>query len=412
MFIECEIRQLNKYGEELCGDNIEVTKNSDNTVIVLSDGLGSGVKANILSTMTKKIVSTMLTNGMDVEDVVETLGNTLPICQSRKIAYSTFTIVQIFDNEEVKLVEFDNPSAYFIHKGCLTPYESVTSEIAGKNIKVSKFKVSRGDYIVLASDGLIHAGLGGLIRLGWGWDKIGNFIQRNVDEEIDAATLADKLIFIANELYQGKIGDDTSVVVLKMRDKRYLTIAAGPPVSKDKDQEMIDMFVQSPGKKVICGGTTANIVARALEKEINVVFDYNDKSVPPKAEIDGIDLVTEGVITLSKVVELMDKVKQHHYRKENQSLQCIYQLYGTKDTAQSVLEAIPKKAEYIPQNPAEELALELQNADCVNFIVGRAINPAHQNPDFPLQSGLKIKLVKELKEKLENCGKEVEISYF
>ena len=412
MFVEHAIKQLNKHGEELCGDNIEIVKNSDNTVIVLSDGLGSGVKANILSTLTKKIVSTMLSNGLEVEEVVETLINTLPICQSRKIAYSTFTIVQIFDNDEVKLVEFDNPDTFFIHEDCLTPYQSTNSVIAGKNIKISRFKVSKGDFLIMVSDGLIHAGLGGLMKLGWSWDKIGNYIQRNIHTEIDASMLADKLIFIANELYQGKIGDDTSVVVVKIREKRSVCLAFGPPVDKEMDHQMVEMFLNSPGKKIICGGTTANIVARSLNKDIKVICDHDDYSIPPKAKIDGIDLVTEGIITLSKTVEIVDKVKPYNIKKENNSMQNLYQIYEQKGTAQQVLESVHEKSEFIPQNPSEEIAIELQKADKIKFIVGRAINPAHQNPKFPVQSGLKFKLINELKEKLEHFGKEIEIVYF
>ena len=354
----------------------------------------------------------MLSNGMEIEDVVETIVNTLPICQSRKIAYSTFTIVQIFDNNEVKLVEFDNPDTFFIHEGCLTPFESDYTNIAGKNIKISKFKLSKDDFIVLVSDGLIHAGLGGMIKLGWGWDKIGNFIQRNAIDDVDASVIADKLLFIANELYQGNIGDDTSIVVIKARDKRNLSVAVGPPLNKNRDSEMVDMFMHSPGKKVICGGTTANIVARYLNKDIHVILGNKDLSVPPKAVIDGIDLVTEGVITLSRVVELIDKVKEYTIKKTNHGMQNIYQLYGAKDTAQTLLENTVKKIDYTPENPAEELACELQKADKIKFIVGRAINPAHQNPNFPVQSGIKLKLINELKEKLERHGKEVEIEYF
>lgn len=412
MFIECEIRQLNKYGEELCGDNADIVKNPNNTVIVLSDGLGSGVKANILSTLTKKIASTMLSNGMEIEEVVETIINTLPICQARKMAYSTFSIIQILDNDEVKLVEFDNPGAYFIHNGRVTTFDSTNTNIAGKDIKISKFKLSKGDFLILISDGMIHAGLGGLIKLGWSWEKIGNFLQRNIDKEMSASIIADKLIFIANELYQGKIGDDTSVVVVKARDKRHLTVVVGPPVEKEKDAEMVNLFLHSPGKKIICGGTTANIVAKIMNKDIKVILDNSKSNVPPKAEIEGIDLVTEGIITLSKTVEILDKVKEHDLRRNNNGLQNMYAIYGTKDAAQTVLDRLSEKVEYEPQNPAEEMALELQKADKIKFIVGRAINPAHQNPDFPVQSGLKFKLIKELREKLENSGKEIEIEYF
>lgn len=411
MFIECIVKQINKYGEELCGDNVEVVRNPDNTVIVLSDGLGSGVKANILSTLTKKIASTMLSNGMEIEEVVETLIETLPICQSRKIAYSTFTILQIFNNDEVKLVEFDNPDTFYIHEGKLTSLEACKTTISGKNLKISKFKISKGDFIIMASDGLIHAGLGGLIKLGWGWDKVANFIQRNAQDEINAETLADKLIFIANELYQGRTGDDTSVVVVKIREKRNLTIAVGPPKDKENDQKLVENFMKTSGRKVICGGTTANIIAKALNKEIKVILNNNKDNVPPKGEIEGVDLVTEGVITLSKVVEVFENVRNKTGRHDNSRLQNIKAIYSSGDATQTVLDNPLCKTVFQPENPAEELALELHTADSIKFIVGKAINPAHQNPDFPVQSSLKHKLIYELKDKLEKQNKEVIIEY-
>lgn len=412
MFIECEVRQLNKHGEELCGDNYEIVKNPDNTVIVLSDGLGSGVKANILSTMTKKIASTMLLNGMEVEEVVETLVNTLPVCQIRKMAYSTFSIVQIFENNEVKLVEFDSPGAFYVHNDALTPFEATTTCISGKNIKISNFNISKGDYIVIVTDGVIHAGIGGLFKSGWGWDNVSNFIQRNVQNDLDASILADKLLFVSSELYQGKIGDDTSVAVIKVRDKKHLSVVVGPPADKNNDNDMVKTFLNLSGRKVVCGGTTANILARALDKEINVIVNESSGQIPPKAEIEGLDLVTEGIITLSKMVDIFDDIKLYTVQKYENALINLQSIYGVNDQAQKILDNTLKKADFIPQNPAEELALEFHKADYIKILVGTAINPAHQNPGFPVESGIKIKLINELKDKLLKIGKEVEIEYY
>jgi len=412
MIVECEQRQLNKYGEELCGDNVEICRNSDNTVIVLSDGLGSGVKANILSTMTKKIVSTMLSNGMDIEEVVETLASTLPVCQTRQLAYSTFTIAQIFENNEVKLVEFDNPNTFYIHDSRLTAYESTQMNIAGKNIKLSKFKISQNDFLVLVSDGLVHAGIGGLVNLGWGWEKIGSFIQRNIYNDLNAHVIADKLIFAANELYDGKVGDDVTVVVVKLREKKEAAIAVGPPMSKKSDKDFCKTFIKAKGRKIICGGTTASIIAKHLKKEVQVLLQKNEMSVPPKAKIQGIELVTEGIITLSKALEILDEIKAYELKRNNIAVWNAYKTSGGKDKTDEVYENPLEKKDYIPKNPAEELALELKAADKVRIFAGQAINPAHQNPDFPMQSGLKLLLIKKLKEKLESYGKEVEIQFY
>ncbi|MGB4661284.1 MAG: serine/threonine-protein phosphatase, partial [Mobilitalea sp.] len=95
---------INKYGEQLCGDHVDIVEEDENSlVMVLADGLGSGVKANILSTLTSKIISTMLANHMTIEDCVTTVASTLPVCEKRGIAYSTFTIIHVVDNKTAEV---------------------------------------------------------------------------------------------------------------------------------------------------------------------------------------------------------------------------------------------------------------------------------------------------------------------
>jgi hypothetical protein len=387
MFIEYAVRQLNKKGEELCGDNIEIAKSPQSKIFVLSDGLGSGVKANILSTMTKKIAATMLLHEMPIEEVVETLISTLPVCKVRNIAYSTFSILQVFNDFEAKLVEFDNPDVLLYRNRKITDYHTEIKKVSGKEIRISSFKLKEGDFLVALSDGIVHAGLGTLLPLGWTKDKISDFLARNINEETDSRVLADKLIDTTNQLYQGEIGDDASVLIIKARKKSSLIVAIGPPVEKSKDAEIVSKVTGFKGEKVICGGTTANIFARCMNREIKVSLDKNNDKIPPKATLKGIDLVTEGVITLSKTKEILE---QDVFKSEN-----------------------PASIKYKdPQNPAEELINKLYKADAIKFMVGTAVNAIYTNYDFPLESKLKIKLVIDIAEILIKLGKDVEIEYY
>lgn len=383
-FIDYATASINKFGEELCGDKVEFCRTDNGCIAVLSDGLGSGVKANILSTLTSKIAITMLKEGLPIQDVVDTIIHTLPMCQVRKLAYSTFTIVKVDKHGMAYVVEFDNPSIFFLHHNKIKEIESNLVEINGKKIKESSFKLSQGDALIFVSDGAIHAGVGNLINLGWGWKEVAAFIEDMPHNKMSSKDVTNKLIDACDALYIGKPGDDTTAVALKMIRSKRVTLFSGPPKDKNKDKEIVDIFVKSEGRKIVCGGTAANIVARELDKDIETNVDYIDRNIPPIASIDGIDLVTEGVLTIKAAVEILDKIK-----------------------TSTTLDFLKEK------NGAAKLAKMLFE-DCthLDMMVGRAINPAHQNPDFPEELSIKYKLLKELENVLRSLGKIVNVEYY
>jgi hypothetical protein len=380
VFIDTGWSSLPKFGEELCGDNVEVVKTADSVVAVLADGLGSGVKANILSKMTVKIIATMLEKGASLEEVVDTIGNTLPICQKRYLAYSTFTIIQAKENGEVYIVEFDNPSTFFIHGGQIAAVTFRETEILGKKIKETRFQAALGDILVAVSDGIIHAGIGGVMNLGWQWENVADYLQRMAKTVVNAKSMSKWLLSVSEELYAGRPGDDATVMVLQIREPRTVTVAVGPPKAKEDDPLLIEKLQAENGKKVICGGTTSTIVARYFQHEITVDIHEMDPEVPPTGYLPGIDLVTEGIITLSKTLEYLKTV---HFPED-----------------------VPAK-----HNGAVDLTKILLEGDEIQFVVGRAINPAHQNPDLPLNLGLKIQVVTEISNILTNIGKQVTVQY-
>lgn len=153
-------QSINHYGEQLCGDHVDVVEQGENsTVIVLADGLGSGVKASILSTLTSKIISTMMSEGLTLEDCVETIAATLPICSVRGVAYSTFTIIHLINNETAELMQFDNPLVILIRDGEHYEYKKTELNIGGKKIYNSTIQLRENDVFIAMSDGCPHAGI-------------------------------------------------------------------------------------------------------------------------------------------------------------------------------------------------------------------------------------------------------------
>lgn len=378
---------LNKFEEQLCGDCVDIANGIDNTTtLVLADGLGSGVKANILSTLTSKILCTMISSGMKIEDCVETIANTLPVCNIRKIAYSTFSIVRVTNNTEVELIQFDNPLIIVLRSGKNYNYPKTSRMIADKTIFESKFSIQLDDVVIAMSDGAVYAGVGRQLNFGWQRENIINYMESMYYAGLSAKLIASLLVDECNQLYGNEPGDDTTVAVIKIRKRQSVNILIGPPINQEDDQKMMYLFFSKEGKKIICGGTTANIASRYLNKSIDGSLDYVDCEIPPISYIEGVDLVTEGVITISKVLQYTQSYL------DNEDLSASWSV--KKDGASLIVKEL------------------LEYATDIHFFVGKAINPAHQNPDLPITFSIKIRIIEELAKCLGEIGKQIKISYF
>lgn len=388
VYVDATYKSLIKYNEELCGDNVEIVKNDDRYIVVLSDGLGSGVKANILSTLTAKIISTMLYEGSSIEDTVDTIVHTLPICNVRKVAYSTFIILQIDYDGNAYLVEFDAPGCIFVRNGKLVPIEYTHREIAGKAIREARFKVEPDDVLTLMSDGVVYAGIGHLMNLGWTWENVCEFVSSRVRPGITSARLTSMLSDTCNQLYINKPGDDTTVATVRVVPKKVVSLYSGPPVNPKNDARLVTEFMMTEGKKIVCGGSSANIVSRVLKEPLIPSLEYIDPEIPPTAEIPSIDLVTEGVITLKKTVDII-------------------RAYVENPTDKSVLLKLDRK------NGASLIAKMLIE-ECTHFhmFIGQKINPAHQNPDLPVDLSIKMIIMDELYSLMIKAGKVVKRNYY
>ncbi len=380
-------RSINHIGEQLCGDHVDIVEQSESsTVIVLADGLGSGVKASILSTLTSKIISTMMAEGLTLEDCVQTIAQTLPICSVRGVAYSTFTILHLVDNREMELIQYDNPLVILLRDGKNFDYPKSEMNIGGKKIYKSVIKLMENDIFVAMSDGCPHAGIGLAYNFGWKREDIISYMETVSVAGYAAKTLATILIDEVNKLYASRPGDDATACIVKIRKREPMNILFGPPANRDDCNRMMSLFFSKEGKHIICGGTTSSIAAKYLGKPIKASLNFIRSDVPPTAEIEGVDLVTEGVITVNKVVE---------YAKDAIGENKLYEKWGCGQDGASLI-----------------CRMLFEEATDINFYVGRAVNPAHQNPDLPINFNIKMNLVEELSKCLKQMGKRIKVSYF
>ena len=389
--VDVAYKSLNKFTEVLCGDKVELLKTDDSNIMILADGMGSGVKANILATLTSKILGTMFLNGATLEECVETIVETLPICKVRQVAYSTFSILQVFHSGAAYLVEFDNPSCIFIRNGKLVPIPQNIREVQGKKINEYRFQVQRGDALILMSDGTVHAGVGQLLNFGWLWEDIAKYAVKQYALTISAMRLAAAFCQACDELYQYRPGDDTTVACMRIINAKPVHLMTGPAQDPSMDEEMVRSFMSGDDstKRIVCGGTSATIVSRILKKRLDVSMDYVDPDIPPIAYMDGIELVTEGVLTLNRVVQLLRRYVKNETVSEDFFLE-LDKPNGASMVAKMLIE------------------------DCteLHLYVGKAINSAYQNPGLPFDLGIRQNLVEQLKTVVEEMGKQVTVTYY
>lgn len=384
----CDIgwQSVNKHGEELCGDHVDIIENDECTVVVLADGLGSGVKACILSTLTSKIISTMMSAGAPVGECVKTVAATLPVCRERHLAYSTFTVICIRDNSRVEMLQYDNPNIIFLRDGKNLELPMTATIYDGKTVYHSVSDLREGDALIMMSDGAIHAGIGEELNFGWERPDIIEYMEDRYDGSYPAKTLTTILLDRCRELYGGEMKDDTTVATIRIRKRFPVSLLVGPPANPDDVNRMMSLFFAKSGKHIVCGGTTSKLAAQFLCKPLTSGFDYIDRDIPPIGHIDGVDLVTEGIITLNRVLE---NAADHLADNEK------YTVWGTKRDGASLISR-----------------MLFEEATDINFFVGRAVNPAHQDPSLPISFTVKMNLVDALTGDLKKMGKRIKASYF
>lgn len=377
-YVEVNSHQKSHHKSKLCGDVFlsKRIKEENRVVLVLSDGMGHGVKANLLATLTATMALNFTIEHKEESKIAETIMNTLPECSERKISYSTFSIIDIDAEGKVKILQYDNPLAMAyrgnqqleLHWQCML----LSGNNQGKEIYFTSFYPRKEDRIVLCTDGVSQAGLGvGNFAFGWGDDNVKQFIKNiiNQDLHISAKDLAFKVVAHANKLDNYTLKDDTSVAVIYFRNPRRLLLCSGPPFTEESDKILVDTVSNFDGKIILSGGTTADIIARELNRKIEDTLEFEDPDLPPISKMPGIDLVTEGILTLSKVVRILNNFDQNYT---------------------------------LGKGPADKIVKMLFDSDEIHLLIGTKINEAHQDPNLPVDLEIRRTVIRRLVQILED----------
>jgi len=385
MFIDIDCAQIKKFGQNAYGDYFvsKRSANQERVLAVLSDGLGSGIKANILSCMTATMLLRFIEEDIPIKKAAQIIMDSLPVCQVRKISYATFSAVDCRNDGQVWVVEEGNPSFCLMRNSEEVPltYKEFTSpKYPDRHLRLYQFKAEVGDRIIFCSDGVTQAGLGTKeYPLGYQRKGLLSFLTKYLKlyPNVSSTDLAHQVI---NEALKAEpeehAGDDISCSVLYFRNPRKALIFTGPPYNKSKDREYCLSFGFFNGKKAICGGTTANMISRELKREIINISPEDCGDLPPIAEMDGVDLVTEGILTLTRAADYLEQEELHH-----------------KDAAGLLVKF-------------------LLESDIIEFMVGAMLNQAHYDPSLPIEIEVRRTVIKKIKTLLENkYFKQVAINY-
>ena len=375
LFLEVDFTQQKKHREAICGDYFLVQRiPEENRVIgVLSDGLGSGVKANILSAMTATMAMKFASSNMDFLKAAEIMMDALPVCQVRKISYATFTVVDSVLHKWTRVMQMDNPGYLLLREGEIMqiPQREFSSpRWSRRKIYLSEILNRPEDRLVLFSDGITQAGMGTrAYPLGWQNEGCAAFLRHKVGcfPQISAGDLGEAVLQEALlKEPRRRAGDDMTCGVLYFRKPRKLLLLTGPPFHPQRDAEYAALLNSFPGKRVICGGTTSDILARELGREITTDLTTCGFGLPPLSQMEGVDLITEGILTLTQARKILAS------RKE------------LRDSG-----------------PASRLAELLLESDIIDFVVGTRINEAHQDPSLPMDIEIRRSIIRSMAKMLE-----------
>jgi len=384
MFIDIDVSQQKKYNQNAYGDYFASKRfpETGRLLAVLSDGLGSGIKANILACMTATMLLKFMEEGTSIKKACETIMNSLPICQIRKISYSTFSALDCDELGNAKIVEEGNPQFLWIRNGeILNPeFEVLTSkEFPTRHMHIYHLKLQTNDRLIFCSDGVTQSALGSKeLRLGLRREGLIEIVKRELEKEpdISSSNLAKRIVKQAIQKEPDKLPkDDVSAVCVYYREPRNSLVFTGPPYHQEKDSFYAKALIEFDGKKAIAGGTTANLISRELNIPIRTSVNLNMGKLPAISYMDGIDLVTEGILTLTKTCEYLDADEYHN-------------------------------------DSAGELAKFMKDTDCITFMVGAKLNQAHYDPNLPIEIEIRKNIIKKLSDILQNkYFKKVNVQY-
>lgn len=385
LFIDADHAQRPKAGQGVSGDTVVVRRipEEGRLVAVLADGLGSGVKAAVLSTLTATIAARHTSAGRDVRRSAELIARTLPECSVRHIGYSTFTILDVLDDGRARVINSGNPHSILVRGGTPAAYAAEIIDVGDERLlRAADLRLGEGDRLVVCSDGVTQAGTGRAdLPFGWGAEGLTRCLGEVLggDRRLSARGLAGAVVEAARQVDDGTLRDDTTCLVVHLRQPRRLTVITGAPYETTRDAEIAELLREPRGRIAVCGGTTAEIIARELFRRVVGSRAGSDPEIPPMAELDGADLVTEGMITLSACQRLLEAGPPWP---------------GGRDSG------------------ATRLADLLLDSDVIDFVVGTRVNEAHHDPSLPIELGIRRNLIRSLATVLrERYARQTSIRY-
>lgn len=376
--IELTSRQTPRKPDAVCGDLMRVDRTPEAVNIVVSDGMGSGLRANIAAELGTTRLLHLMRSGFTMRQAFAQIVHTMRAAPEADLPYAVFTALRILPDGHAAILSFEMPAPVLIagrHTSLITMRPvTVDNEV----FLEGHFPMQRGDHICIVSDGISQAGLGNRFPMGWGMERICNFMQSQLDAGISPERLPDRLVDTALKLSQGTTGDDCTAVLVSARAGRTLTILTGPPADPANTPMFIRRFLNADGMKVVCGATTADLVARELGRPIRNDPLCDSMVAPPHYELEGIDLVTEGAVTLNQAYRILTE----------------------------------NPAEMEEHSGVTELCQLLLGADRIQIFAGLAVNPAHNSIAFR-QLGIlpRQKILPLLHKKLTAIGKLVLIEW-
>lgn len=383
-YIDIAGKQQNCKREMICGDTFIYKRmnNGTRSIIVLSDGMGHGVKANILSNITATIIANMDYDKLNVENMARMILKSLPICQVRKVSYSTFSIIDInLITGIANIIEYDNPKRLTFRKGKrLQTIEEAFVVVASnthQTIHSSRFRIKEGDRIVIMSDGVAQSGMGSKYRFGWTRDGVEQFVFKQINDNLNitSAQLASNVVWEAVCNDGGVTNDDVSCGVITIRKPKRLLLCTSVPAT-DVNEAYISMIDNFDGVKIIAGFYLASLISERSGWKINKRNVTINNNQFPDWRMQNIDMVTESLVTLNQVHDLL--VKGVHFQP-NMGI--------SYDIVQALLAN-----------------------DEINFVIGKQRHKgwAYRIDDYDLRRSITLNIISVLSEKY---SKEVNVTY-
>ncbi len=391
LFIEMEASQFTKTGQAACGDDVrfETIERENRHLVALSDGLGSGVKAHVLATMTTSMAIRFLASNIPTLEAAEIIMDSLPVCEVRKIGYATFSLFDFRLGGRARITEMGNPG--YIHLRGVEEVKPLVDETVvsehwpDREVRECEADFQCGDRVIMCSDGVTQSGLGVRKDMKFGWRRSGvmKFAQTEIAQnpEVSAHDLAAAIAREALLITPGGCKDDITCCVVYLRHPRIMRILTGPPFYREHDAEYARQALLGPDHVVVCGGTSANILERELgvKVKLNLADMRSSGGLPPVGRMEGIGIATEGILTLGRVLGVLEEKRPTEHE------------------------------------PAAVRAIidRMMRHDRIEFVIGTKVNESHQDPNIPQDLELRRSVIRRMATALErNYRKQVKIDFY